>query len=364
MQPVNGLILQRAKAIGSIIRSMSASLVSEIRAFFAPSTLPDLVESNKARYRTLGVKPGITTTLWNGLAWTDASLLVTLGNQLMAWLTDDVGVYFAPEEVADVFGCFYLTHMELFNVQTGSTVNLDETADRGNLFLALMTADQRAEIVGIANAVTNATANGTLWRMKAVRIALNAELRRLMSTDTVDEALLSSLHYQLGYLDGTIVAALAPAFTRIYWTMSPDQLVKMRALRDPAVPQANCPNSATGGGSWMLASPVAGPVVHEGEPREIWLSGSSAGVTVSSATAPVAPSSVRATLVAASAAASAVSSTFSTASTSSDTSSSSAGTGGEALASADAIGQAMAGVPAGQVRDSACRGWLVCLTQW
>ena len=92
MQPVNGLILQRAKAIGSIIRSMSASLVSEIRAFFAPSTLPDLVESNKARYRTLGVKPGITTTLWNGLAWTDASLLVMLGNQLMAWLTDDVGV--------------------------------------------------------------------------------------------------------------------------------------------------------------------------------------------------------------------------------------------------------------------------------
>ena len=95
-------------------------MISEIRSFFSPSiltipsTLNDLVESNKARFRALGVKPGITTTLWNGLAWTDPSLLVTIGNQLMAWLTDDVGVYFAPEEVADVFGCFYLTDMEVF----------------------------------------------------------------------------------------------------------------------------------------------------------------------------------------------------------------------------------------------------------
>ena len=46
----------------------------------------------------------------------------------------------------------------------------------------------------------------------------------------------------------------------------------MHALRDPQVPQTNCPSSslAGGGGTWVLASPVAAAVAREGQPQQIW----------------------------------------------------------------------------------------------
>ena len=108
IQQSNGLIiLERAKKIGSIIRDMSQTLKAEIKEFFSPfllntSNLSSIKDESRQRFKVLGIPPGINTTLWNGLPWRDDSLMVTLGNQLMAWLTDDVGVYFAPE----VSSCF------------------------------------------------------------------------------------------------------------------------------------------------------------------------------------------------------------------------------------------------------------------
>lgn len=180
----------------------------------------------------------------------------------MAWLTADVGVYFAPEEVADVFGCFFLKDIEIFNVQTGSTVDLSETANRGDAFLAIMTPEQRKLITDVADSVTE-TNKGTLWKMKEIRTAINSELRKLMTSAVVDEKLLSILHYQLGFLDGSIISSLAHAFAKVYWNMSEAQKVAMRALRDPTRPQTSCPNNSTQGGTWILASPLTLPLVQQ-----------------------------------------------------------------------------------------------------
>ena len=158
-------------------------------------------------------------------------------------------------------------------MQSGSTVNLDETANRGDAFLALLGSNQRAKIINIANAVTDKP-NGTLWQMTDVRTAINEELRKLMVTNTVDEAKLSNLQYRLGYLDGSIVASLVAAYTEIYWSMNSTQLVEMRTLRNPQVPRQNCPSPdmSQSGGTWVLASPVPASVVREDQPQQIWSS--------------------------------------------------------------------------------------------
>eukprot|EP00808_Paulinella_micropora_P025307 g7364.t1 len=271
-QEMDGKVtIRRAKALGAVIRSLNASMLADIRTFTVPKANTPaqptaLWETNRLRFQRLGIQGGFTRTLWTGETMNDNSLLVTLGNQLMSWISegDYADIYFAPEQVADLFGAFYLKDLEIFNVHAGSTVNLDETADRGQAFLDMLPPALYTKLAGVAAAAVS-WPNGQLAQMYNIRANISHALRALQTgTALADEAAVLALFREHGRVDGELIAQCAKIFAEIYWALDRDGFCKLHALRPPSIPEAECP------GAWFLASQIKTPLVHFNQTLPIW----------------------------------------------------------------------------------------------
>ena len=129
------------------------------------------------------------------------------------------------------------------------TIDETLTANAGQNFLAILTADQAAKMKSIVDLQRNAIAG-----LVAKRTAISTELRKFKSLQTADEATVLSLSEQYGEMDGELSYYYASIFTQVYNTMSDDQKAQLLKL-------ANDLGYIDPTGGFLYSEPVQMPAI-------------------------------------------------------------------------------------------------------
>jgi len=154
---------------------------------------------------------------------------MTYASEFFSWMAGSVkaDTYFCPERHGTYFGGFYMKDMPAMG-KRDYDISTSVTGDSGKEFLNLLTAAQRKHVTGIPDLQRK-----PLQETIEVRRAISAELRKLLSGETVDREKVLDLGRRYGELDGEMSYAYAAAFAEVNRTLTDEQrqaLVKLRNL--------------------------------------------------------------------------------------------------------------------------------------
>lgn len=227
------LSYNRAVVVGSII----ASFTDEQKAYFAKmdfddsSTWPEVAEDE---------------TLKRSMTNTEFVAVMTYASELFSWYKGglDADVYFCPERHGTYFGGFYMKDYPAMN-NPDYFISTSLTGDKGQGFLNILNAQQRALITGIIN-----EQRAWLKEIAQIRTDVSTELRKAMSGGTVDKEKVYALIERYGELDGLMSCLYASRFAEVSRTPTTQQREALTKLRDLAVyPE----------GAYRFSTPVAMP---------------------------------------------------------------------------------------------------------
>ena len=227
------LSIGRAETVGAIVRSFTDAQKTALAAmaFDDSSTWPTVAEDE-------ALKKSLTNTQFVAV--------MTYASELFSWYRGglDADVYFCPERHGTYFGGFYMKDQPAMG-NPDYFIPTTVTGDKGQAFLELLAADQRALIEGILPAQ-----RAMLAEVAAIRTEVSAELRKAMTQAAFDEAKVRTLIARYGELDGAMSALYAERFSAVAKTLTSEQKAKLVALRDlDVVPQ----------GAYEFSSPIALP---------------------------------------------------------------------------------------------------------
>ncbi len=183
--------------------------------------------------------------------------VMTYASEMYSWYAGSVeaDTYFCPERQGTYFGSFYL---KASSTTGDPDYPIDEqlTARAGEDFLRVLT-DSQAELVEDLVDIQRSDLHGIV----AKRQAIATQLRRFMTEESVDSALVLALSEQYGEHDGAIVYYYATHFAQISQSLSNAQRTELKALV-----------SAIGyyhpAGAFLYSQPIAMPtaisIVHPG----------------------------------------------------------------------------------------------------
>jgi len=154
---------------------------------------------------------------------------MTYASEFFSWMAGSVkaDTYFCPERHGTYFGGFYMKDMPAMG-KRDYDISTSVTGDSGKEFLNLLTAAQRKHVTGIPDLQRK-----PLQETIEVRRAISAELRKLLSGETVNREKVLDLGRRYGELDGEMSYAYAAAFAEVNRTLTDEQrqaLVKLRNL--------------------------------------------------------------------------------------------------------------------------------------
>jgi len=164
--------------------------------------------------------------------------LMTVAGQLFSWYAGDVDAdtYFCPERHGTYFGSFYLKDIPAMLSQwagTDVTINENLTGEYGQMFLEVLTVEQRAVIEDLTE-----QQRIVIDELVATRQVIAAELRRLWEEPGVDPSAVESevlaLSERYGELDGLLVTMYVTAFDEVYERLTDDQIATLWSYRTNA----------------------------------------------------------------------------------------------------------------------------------
>lgn len=229
------LSYNRALVVGQII----ASFTDEQKAYFAKmafdnfNTWPEVQEDD---------------TLKKSMSNTEFVAVMTYASELFSWYKGSItaDVYFCPERHGTYFGGFFMKDYPAMN-NPDYFISTTVTGDKGQGFLNILNAGQRALIEGIISEQKPALAE-----IARIRADVSAELRKAQAGETIDKDKVYALIERYGYLDGQVSALYAQRFTQVKATLSAGQMAALVELRDLDVEVD---------GAYLFSSPVAAPAL-------------------------------------------------------------------------------------------------------
>jgi hypothetical protein len=206
--------LQRAKLFADIILSLNDS---------QKAYLDNMVQGGFASW------PALTDQIdKTSLSHDQHVLVMTYASEMFGWYAGDVeaDTYFCPERQGDYFGGFYIKDAPAMGNQ-GYTIDESVTGDKGAAFLTALDASQRSIITSIVN-TQRAAINGIV----ETRRAIATELRKALTSGTINEEKVISLGGEYGKLDGEISYYYATAFAEVEKTLTTAQKSKLIEIRN------------------------------------------------------------------------------------------------------------------------------------
>jgi phosphatidylethanolamine-binding protein (PEBP) family uncharacterized protein len=228
----------RAELLGGIIRSLTADQKAAL-----------------ARLKGLGGVGNWDRTINDplrdrGLSRDVQVAVMTYASEMYSWYAGSVtaDTYFCPERQGTYFGSFYLKDWPAMG-NPNYTINEQLTASAGEDFLAALTPAQAALVTGLV-----AEQKNDLLAIVETREAIATELRKFMTTDSIDREKVMSLSAQYGALDGAIIYAYATRFAEVNASLTDaerirlDQIVDAIGYTDPD-------------GAFLYSQPIAMPTI-------------------------------------------------------------------------------------------------------
>lgn len=206
--------LGRAVGLGAIARSLTSTQRSELETLASDGSLswPDLPDQVDKTTMPHDVHVAVMTYASEFFSWYAGSV--------------EADVYFCPERHGTYFGSFYMKDMPAMG-NPDYSIPTELTGDQGDAFLNLLTSSQRTVIENLVDAQRTA-----LLEIVEVREDIAVEMRKLMTQESINEALILTLSEQYGALDAQIAAMYATAFTEVSQSLSASQWTEMEALRN------------------------------------------------------------------------------------------------------------------------------------
>ena len=257
------LSYQRAKVFGQIVSALTA----DQRAALA-----------KMKFGDFNTWPEVDMEQYKLPKQADRSLNVaymTYASEFFSWYAGSVeaDVYFCPERHGTYFGSFYMKDMPAMG-KKDYDISTAITGDSGEMFLQLLTAEQREPITAIIG-----NQRQDLQEICAVRQAVSIELRKFLKGETVDRQKVLALGRRYGELDGEMSWMEATAFAKANRTLTDAQRTALQKLRNlegytsapgylysspmkslPAIPNTDFFFQPPAGGTKPTAAPAVAPV--------------------------------------------------------------------------------------------------------
>ncbi|MDM8528088.1 hypothetical protein QUF58_07715 [Anaerolineales bacterium HSG24] len=206
--------MQRAKLFGNIIRSLDENQLQQ---------LDEMVKGGFASWQ-----PMADQVDKRSLSHDEHVLVMTYASEMFGWYAGSVeaDTYFAPERQGTYFGSFYMKDAPAMG-KAGYKIDETITGNKGATLLTLLTQPQQELITGLVSIQKN-----NLHGIVDVRRAISTELRKYLTQESIDEALVISLATQYGALDGENVYYYATHFATVGQTIDAEQMGNLMKLRD------------------------------------------------------------------------------------------------------------------------------------
>lgn len=233
----------RAELFGKVISSLTqaqATRLKELRNLNGvgnwPSNVPD-------KLKDLGLEQDVNVAV------------MTFASEIYAWWAGSrtADVYFCPERQGTYFGSFYLKDWPAMG-NPNYTINEQLTANAGQNFLNILTADQKNLITGLVT-----VQKASLLALVDTREDVSNELRKFLKSEIASSSSVQSLSQQYGTYDGEIIYAYATAFSQVYKSMSVSQKTQLVKL-------ANDLGYINPTGAFLYSEPVSLPNVENTDP--------------------------------------------------------------------------------------------------
>jgi sugar lactone lactonase YvrE len=155
--------------------------------------------------------------------------VMTYASEMYSWYAGSVegDTYFCPERQGTYFGSFYMKDAPAMAAGPGFTIDSNLTANMGSSLIAALTAGQAELITGLVDIQRD-----DLYGIVDVRRDISTELRKLLTSASIDEDHVLSLAEQYGELDGAIVYQYATHFAEVGKTLTTDQKATIQAIRE------------------------------------------------------------------------------------------------------------------------------------
>jgi hypothetical protein len=215
--------IQRAQLFGEIL----ASLTTEQKAY-----LDTMVKGGFASWTALPDQVDKTT-----LTHDEHVLVMTYASEMFAWYAGntEADTYFCPERQGDYFGGFYIKDAPAMG-NAGYTIDESITGDKGQAFINALSATQKPIITSIVDTQKTAI-NGIVEKRRAIA----TELRRALTTGTINQTTVTTLARAYGELDGEISYYYATAFAQVGKTLTTAQKSTLLSIKD--LGSYTCPDS-------------------------------------------------------------------------------------------------------------------------
>ena len=227
---------ERAKVLGSVVRSLSAKQKASLGklAFNNSATWPRRRDQVDKRSLPHDVHVAVMTYASEMFSWYAGSAMAD--------------TYFCPERHGAYFGAFYMKRPPARGNRDES-ISTNLTADSGEAFLATLTRAQRELITGLVDLQRK-----DLAEIVKTRRAIAVKLRRFMREATADKDTVLALAKRYGELDGRISYYYATHFAKVNRTLSAQQRTKLMKLR-------NLDATYTCKGAYLYSRPIAMPTI-------------------------------------------------------------------------------------------------------
>ena len=176
--------------------------------------------------------------------------VMTYASEMYSWYAGSVvaDTYFCPERQGTYFGSFYLKDWPAMG-NPNYTINEQLTASAGEDFLAALMPAQAALVNGLV-----AAQKSDLLAIVETRQAIATELRRFMTSATIDRATVMSLSQRYGELDGAIIHAYATRFAEVNASLTDAQHARLESIVG-AIGYTPAP------GAFLYSQPIAMPAI-------------------------------------------------------------------------------------------------------
>jgi sugar lactone lactonase YvrE len=209
----------RAVALGNILRGFSSDQKSQIDTLKTLNGVGNWDFDNSQRNPLSGY----------ALERDENVAVMTYASEMYSWYAGSVegDTYFCPERQGTYFGSFYMKDAPAMAAGPGFTIDSNLTADMGSSLIAALTAGQAELITGLVDIQRD-----NLYGIVDVRRDISTELRKLLTSASIDEDHVLSLAEQYGELDGAIVYQYATHFAEVGKTLTTDQKATIQAIRE------------------------------------------------------------------------------------------------------------------------------------
>lgn len=176
--------------------------------------------------------------------------VMTYASEMYAWYSGTVtsDVYFCPERHGTYFGSFYLKDWPAMG-NPDYTIDETLTANAGQEFFAILTADQAGKIKGIVD-----LQRAALIEIVQRRQDIATELRKFLTSSAASQITVRELSERYGQLDGELSYYMATAFSEVYKSLSDEQKQKLINLADSL-------GYIGPTGAFLYSQPISMPVI-------------------------------------------------------------------------------------------------------